>query len=266
MSTRAGPLLRLAAARSRTRACVLLLGFWALGAAACERANASHCGNQADPVASCVERFASVGRVYCSVCTADQDGCVATPVASRCAADGALASTGGSSGAALSGASSSSTSAGPSGSDDTAAATTTAAGSSGASDSTGTAPVCGDGMVEGDEHCDGSDLGGASCASLGLGSGDLGCNTQTCNYDFGDCSLMPDCGNGTIEGDEQCDGPNLGGQSCESLPEFAGGRLGCDACRFNTSDCTPCATALTPCTAGSGECCNACNALTHVCL
>ena len=33
--------------------------------------------------------------------------------------------------------------------------------------------VCGDGSMGGEESCDGADLGGQSCFSLGLGNGDL---------------------------------------------------------------------------------------------
>lgn len=50
------------------------------------------------------------------------------------------------------------------------------------------------------------------------------------------------CGNGVIEGTEQCDGSNLGGMSCTSpsVGTFSGGTLSCNAttCTFNTSQCT----------------------------
>lgn len=46
------------------------------------------------------------------------------------------------------------------------------------------------------------------------------------------------CGNGIIEGSEQCDGANLGGQTCEGLGYF-GGSLLCDAsCNYDVSSCT----------------------------
>jgi hypothetical protein len=46
------------------------------------------------------------------------------------------------------------------------------------------------------------------------------------------------CGNGVIEAGEQCDGANLGGQTCVGLG-FAGGTLACtNACMFDTSACT----------------------------
>jgi len=50
-------------------------------------------------------------------------------------------------------------------------------------------------------------------------------------------SKMSRCGDGVIEGDEQCDGAELNGVSCEELG-FEGGELGCTAaCRFDISDC-----------------------------
>ena len=46
---------------------------------------------------------------------------------------------------------------------------------------------CGDGRIEGKEQCDGSDLGGATCASLGYTlDGTLGC-TAGCGYDTSGC-------------------------------------------------------------------------------
>jgi|GEM_PF-1559583 len=48
-----------------------------------------------------------------------------------------------------------------------------------------------------------------------------------------------DCGNGSIDAPEQCDGANLNGASCLSLG-FPGGTLGCSAgCAFDVSGCVP---------------------------
>ena len=54
----------------------------------------------------------------------------------------------------------------------------------------GSEPVCGNGVIEGDEVCDGAALGGASCQALGHDGGDLICSDQ-CTLDE---SLCHDCG------------------------------------------------------------------------
>lgn len=79
---------------------------------------------------------------------------------------------------------------------------------------------CGDGFVEaGAEECDD-----------GNGNNNDGCSNN--------CLLLTACGNNTLEAPEQCEGANLGGQSCTSLG-FAGGTLSCNnaQCTFNTSAC-----------------------------
>ena len=47
------------------------------------------------------------------------------------------------------------------------------------------------------------------------------------------------CGNEIVEGGEDCEGENLGGQTCESLG-YGPGTLSCDiACSFDTYGCSP---------------------------
>ncbi len=50
----------------------------------------------------------------------------------------------------------------------------------------------------------------------------------------------PPCGNGFIDGLEQCDGTNLGGQTCEYLTGMQQGGLGCVDCRLDSSACHDC--------------------------
>lgn len=63
---------------------------------------------------------------------------------------------------------------------------------------------------------------------------------QTCAPSFGAANVgLPDdtCGDGQINGDEDCDGRELGGQTCAGLG-FAGGALACGpACSFDVSQC-----------------------------
>jgi hypothetical protein len=84
---------------------------------------------------------------------------------------------------------------------------------------------CGNGAVGAGEACDGADLGGATCESLGFPGGTLACDAS-CALDPSGC-VMPSCGNGVVEGDEACDGADLGGATCESVG-FSGGALTCD--------------------------------------
>jgi len=46
---------------------------------------------------------------------------------------------------------------------------------------------CGDNIIEGIEQCDGSNLGGATCASLGFSGGVLGCDAS-CDFDVSQCT------------------------------------------------------------------------------
>jgi hypothetical protein len=105
---------------------------------------------------------------------------------------------------------------------------------------TSTCTNCGNGTRNPGEQCDGVDLGGATCTSIGMGfgSGTLRC-AAGCVYDTSMCSR---CGNGTIDAGEQCDGTNLGGATCTSIGMgFIGGTLRCQAapsCRYDTTMCT----------------------------
>jgi hypothetical protein len=97
----------------------------------------------------------------------------------------------------------------------------------------GPGPGCGDGVAAGLEACDGVDLRGQSCKSLGLLGGTLACG-KDCRFDYGLCSS---CGDGVLQGAETCDGANLGGKDCAGLG-FGGGALACSSCQHDTRACT----------------------------
>lgn len=100
-------------------------------------------------------------------------------------------------------------------------------------------PICGDGAVNGAfEFCDGADLAGQTCDSLGFGPGGLSC-TASCAFETSACSALPVCGDGVRNAaGEFCDGVDLGGSSCPSLG-FTGGALSCATdCSFNAAACT----------------------------
>lgn len=60
-------------------------------------------------------------------------------------------------------------------------------GSAGSSTSGPSDPECGDGNIDAGEQCDTNNLGGFTCAALGLGSGDLNCDPVTCTFDTSMC-------------------------------------------------------------------------------
>ena len=66
----------------------------------------------------------------------------------------------------------------PSGDDEGPASTTTEGGN----------PGCGDGMITSPEQCDGDDLDGYTCETLGYtGGGQLACDPVTCTLDTSNC-------------------------------------------------------------------------------
>ncbi len=64
--------------------------------------------------------------------------------------------------------------------------------------------LCGNGQLDADEACDGTNLNGEDCLSQGFTGGNLTCGLS-CELDTSDCA---DCGNGVVESVEQCDDGN----------------------------------------------------------
>lgn len=58
------------------------------------------------------------------------------------------------------------------------------------------AGACGNGVREGAEQCDGADLGGASCNTLGYAGGTLVCDAASCTYDQSLCTSQSTGGSG----------------------------------------------------------------------
>ena len=99
-------------------------------------------------------------------------------------------------------------------------------------------PVCGNAVREGKESCDKSDLGGATCESLGFVSGTLACDAG-CGFDTSGCVQASQCGNGPLDAGEVCDGADLAKTTCAALG-FGGGTLACTECAFDTTGCNNC--------------------------
>jgi alpha-tubulin suppressor-like RCC1 family protein len=101
---------------------------------------------------------------------------------------------------------------------------------------------CGDGIThdgtgEFTETCDGTNLNGDTCISLGYDIGTLSCSSDCSSYNE---TLCFSCGNSIIEPGESCDGTSLGGESCLSLGNDNTHPLICDFnCNFSGCDSFP---------------------------
>lgn len=98
---------------------------------------------------------------------------------------------------------------------------------------------CGDGVRQVSEVCDGTDVNGQSCTSLGLEPGTLGCSSDCRNLDVRDCGKPQDCGNGRVDATtERCDGTDLAGATCASQG-YERGTLSClpNCAGFDTTSC-----------------------------
>jgi hypothetical protein len=256
----------------RGGAAVLLLGLLC-AVPACERKNASHCGNlSGDATCAAIDEGA---RPWCSLCEAAYDGCVIDPPEPVCRKPEDASSFGPTSDGTSTGPEATSATSATSAASGATDPGTTAATDDGPSDggaSTG-GPVCGDGIVEGDlEKCEpgdgetGPDLQGETCTSLGAGRGELGCAAD-CRYDFSGCSS---CGNDMIDGREECDGSDLGEHTeCVDYDAdvYIDGPLGCRAnCTYDVTDCVLCTAAGGDCE-DTAECCGsaACGVVTKTC-
>jgi hypothetical protein len=98
-------------------------------------------------------------------------------------------------------------------------------------------PGCGDGVRSASEKCEGTDLGGDTCESLGYygQTTGLAC-TEACGFDTSGCTGR--CGDGKINGPhEQCDGAPPEGKTCVDYG-YERGFLGCtERCEVSTDDC-----------------------------
>lgn len=100
---------------------------------------------------------------------------------------------------------------------------------------------CGNGKLEAGEACDGQNMNGNTCANrYGMhATGQVVCDPTTCQVRYDDC--RPDavgCGNGIVDAGEDCDGENIGTNTCATFFEGATGSLKCTAsCRFDYSAC-----------------------------
>ncbi|MBU1240447.1 hypothetical protein KJ865_12125, partial [Myxococcota bacterium] len=131
-----------------------------------------------------------------------------------------------------------------------------------------TTPVCSDQVAQGTEVCDGADLQGETCVSLGYDSGTLACLSDCSGFDTAACEgTGPVCGNATIEGLEVCDTTDLGGATCLTQG-FTAGTLGCltDCSAFDTSACEGTGPVCGNDTAEGAEACDGSDLLGETCI
>jgi cysteine-rich repeat protein len=80
--------------------------------------------------------------------------------------------------------------------------------------------LCGDGFINAGEECDGDNLNGFDCLSLGFQDGVLLCS-DGCSFDASSCISFVFCGDGFLGAGEQCDdGNNVNGDGCSSFCEL----------------------------------------------
>ena len=129
-------------------------------------------------------------------------------------------------------------------------------------DSVGLQPMgeCGDGVMDPGEDCDTDDLGGASCGSLGYGTGTLACDSN-CGFVVSGCDNPPVCGDSTVDIGEECDdGNTTAGDGCDPLcqietPQGCGNGTvdaGEECDDSNTTPCDGCSAACTTEVCGNG--------------
>ncbi len=96
--------------------------------------------------------------------------------------------------------------------------------------------VCGNGVIEFGEACDGTEFGSKSCSSQGFAGGTLSCTFDCRAVNTSACTS---CGNNIIDAGETCDSANVGIATCESQG-LSGDPLGCsaDCMSYDTTSCT----------------------------
>ncbi|MFC2175000.1 class III signal peptide-containing protein [archaeon] len=98
---------------------------------------------------------------------------------------------------------------------------------------------CGDGNIwfaqGGTEQCDGTDMGPwTDCTDFGYKYGTISCSS--CMLNLRNCYDQK-CGDGIIDGTEECDGSKLNGATCQTLG-YDGGTLQCHSNRISSTACT----------------------------
>ncbi|MBN2724496.1 MAG: hypothetical protein JXR95_10535 [Deltaproteobacteria bacterium] len=97
---------------------------------------------------------------------------------------------------------------------------------------------CGDGTIQWQyEDCEGNDLNGATCETVGFHGLGLSC-TENCRFNITDCIDNGRCGDFIIQDEyEECDGIQLNSATCVSLGYYDGMLKCSDDCSYDVTDC-----------------------------
>lgn len=94
---------------------------------------------------------------------------------------------------------------------------------------------CGDGIINGPELCEASNLAGYSCTDFGYLGGELHCSADCRQLDLSGCAGY--CGDGLLQSPEACDGMNMPAATCRDFL-YTGGTLGCSSgCTLSQEAC-----------------------------
>ena len=103
--------------------------------------------------------------------------------------------------------------------------------------------VCGNGILDNSEPCDGNMFAGGKTACSAWNakyiSGNVSCNK--CAVDYSQCVIKPVCGNGVLNDGEPCDGKLFAGgkTACSAWDEkYASGNVLCNDCTLDYSKCS----------------------------
>ena len=98
-------------------------------------------------------------------------------------------------------------------------------------------PRCGDGRADPGETCDGPDLGGTTCADVGLGAGTLACNADCRRFDLSGCqACTPQCGARVCGLEDTC---NSSCGACETGEACTSQGACVPSCELGSYACTP---------------------------
>ena len=89
--------------------------------------------------------------------------------------------------------------------------------------------LCGNGVIDEGEECDGTELDGQTCLDRGYNGGRLDC-TADCHFDERHCISNAECGNGEVEQGEECDCGTDPNDLPNGCPDINGGsNANCDS-------------------------------------